>query len=102
MFLWYFVPSNTVAGLNARRFAHGRTGLRAAFPVTRLVGRLARGAVRVVLTWRVRRRTIAELAVLDDHALQDIGLHRSDIPRVARETADTYVAKRMGLTWRLQ
>ena len=102
MFLWYFVPSHAVAKINASRFAHGRTGLWTALPLTSLVGRLGRAVIKAVLTWQVRRKTFSELAVLDDHTLLDIGLHRSDIPRVARESADTYVEKRLGLARRLQ
>jgi uncharacterized protein YjiS (DUF1127 family) len=43
--------------------------------------------------WMERRRiahTTATLAALSDRTLADIGLSRGDIPRIARETSNTY------------
>ncbi|MBB3972078.1 DUF1127 domain-containing protein [Hansschlegelia beijingensis] len=38
-------------------------------------------------TWRSYRATLEELASLDDRALADINVARSEIPRVARQAA---------------
>jgi len=35
---------------------------------------------RRFIAWRERERAFAELSALDDHALADLGLRRSDIP----------------------
>ena len=37
--------------------------------------------------WRARERAYAELMALDDRSLADIGITRSDIPRIAWDTA---------------
>jgi len=37
--------------------------------------------------YRMYRRTFAELSALTNHELADIGLHRSELRGVARETA---------------
>ena len=39
--------------------------------------------IRMIQAFRRRRRTLAELSQLSDRELADIGLDRSDIPRVA-------------------
>ena len=100
MFLWYFIPSSTVADANARHFARNRPGLRALFRLLDLGARLMRTLVKAGLTWHVRRTTVAALEALDDDALDDIGLYRSDIPRVARDSAERHVANRLGLARR--
>jgi uncharacterized protein YjiS (DUF1127 family) len=94
------MPWNTVAGLNTGRLEYANSGPRASSPLTALVTRLARSLVKAGLAWHVRRKTITALEVLDDDALDDIGLHRSDIPRVARDSAETYTARRLGLVRR--
>lgn len=35
--------------------------------------------------WHMRRKTIRALSALSDHRLKDIGIERSEIPRVADE-----------------
>ena len=35
--------------------------------------------------WRKYRRTVSELGRMSNHRLSDIGIERSDIPRIARE-----------------
>lgn len=40
------------------------------------------GTGRAISEWRRRQRSYAELSVLDDRSLADIGLRRSDIPAV--------------------
>lgn len=100
MSAWNHTPWNTVAGLNTGRLEYANTGPRTTSPQTTLATRLARSLVKAVLAWHVRRKTVAALEVLDDGALDDIGLHRSDIPRVARESAETYTARRLGLARR--
>ena len=46
-----------------------------------------RGVAGELARRRLVRTTTRELAALDDRALNDIGLHRSEIPWVAAETA---------------
>ncbi|MBV9017363.1 MAG: DUF1127 domain-containing protein [Alphaproteobacteria bacterium] len=40
------------------------------------------GARNAWAAWRKRRRAYDELTALDDHALADIGIHRSEIPAI--------------------
>ena len=50
--------------------------------------RLAAGSlVETYDHWRRVRETIRQLSLLDDAALRDIGLHRGQIPGVARDHA---------------
>lgn len=44
--------------------------------------------IRFLRQWRHYNACLQELANLDDRQLADIGLSRSDIPRVAWETAE--------------
>lgn len=44
--------------------------------------------VRFVRSWKVYNRSLTELSRLGDRELADIGLTRSDIPRVAWENAN--------------
>jgi uncharacterized protein YjiS (DUF1127 family) len=44
--------------------------------------------VRFVRSWKVYNRSLTELGRLGDRELADIGLTRSDIPRVAWENAN--------------
>ena len=63
-------------------FAHpGQSGLKARFQQIRDM--LERRAVERA----VYRRTVQELRVLSDRDLADLGLHRSEIPRIATEAA---------------
>jgi uncharacterized protein YjiS (DUF1127 family) len=39
--------------------------------------------IRMIQAFRERQRNVAELSQLNDCGLADMGLHRSDIPRVA-------------------
>ena len=39
--------------------------------------------IRMIKAFRHRQRNVAELSQFSDRELADIGLHRSDIPRVA-------------------
>ena len=43
-------------------------------------------AMQRIVDYRLYRRTIRELSQLSAHDLADLGLHRSEIRRVARET----------------
>jgi uncharacterized protein YjiS (DUF1127 family) len=45
--------------------------------------------IRYVRTWRQYGAAARELSSLSDHELADIGITRSDIPRLAREHAQT-------------
>jgi uncharacterized protein YjiS (DUF1127 family) len=47
-----------------------------------LISRFADGLVGRFENWRARERAFRELSALDDRALADIGLSRSDIPYV--------------------
>jgi uncharacterized protein YjiS (DUF1127 family) len=44
--------------------------------------------VRFLQTWRRYNASLRELSQLGDRELADIGIQRSDIPRVAWETAN--------------
>jgi uncharacterized protein YjiS (DUF1127 family) len=46
----------------------------------------------LVARWQAYRLTIQELAQLSDRELDDIGLHRCDIPAVARRACDRLTA----------
>ena len=48
-----------------------------------ILGNLVHGLAR----WRQRQRAYAELAALDDRALADIGITRSEIPYVLSEAS---------------
>lgn len=43
-------------------------------------------ATQRFVNYRTYRRTVKELSVLSSHNLADLGLHRSEIRRVAHET----------------
>ncbi|HLJ21562.1 MAG TPA: DUF1127 domain-containing protein [Stellaceae bacterium] len=47
-----------------------------------MISRFADGLVGRFENWRARERAFRELSALDDRALADIGLSRSDIPYV--------------------
>lgn len=47
-------------------------------------GRPAPAPLRALLRWWRERRTAGALQELDDAALKDIGVHRCEIPAVAR------------------
>ena len=47
--------------------------------LARSLSKAARKAIAVFVAWRAFRRAESELMALDDHALKDIGLHRSEI-----------------------
>ncbi len=46
------------------------------------IGRAIVGAFEGFKRWRTRQASIRELAVLDDHLLREIGIHRSEIRTV--------------------
>ena len=47
--------------------------------LARSLSKAARKAIAVFVAWRAFRRAESELMALDDHALKDIGLHRSEM-----------------------
>ena len=68
-----------MADLNATRIAPTPLGYRIAQAVTGLRVALRRRAVH--------RQTLRELNALTPRDLQDLGLHKTDIVRIAREAA---------------
>ena len=68
--------------LNYRRLTAAGYGLLQRMAIERakdLRGEFLRGLWRQIRSWRERRAALAQLRVLDDAALKDIGLHRSGI-----------------------
>jgi uncharacterized protein YjiS (DUF1127 family) len=53
---------------------------------------------RAIAAAQEARATARALAGLDDHALHDIGVHRGNIPSVARQAAAAHLAV-AGLAW---
>ncbi len=53
-----------------------------------ILGNLLHGVAASVVGWRQRRRAYAELTTLDDRALADIGITRSEIPYVLAHAAE--------------
>jgi uncharacterized protein YjiS (DUF1127 family) len=49
----------------------------------------AMSILRFLLSWRRYNASLRELSHLDDRELADIGISRSDIPRVALESSDS-------------
>ena len=49
--------------------------------------KIAGKALRLLGQWRACRRTEMELFRLDDRELNDLGISRYDIPRIARSSA---------------
>lgn len=45
-------------------------------------------------SWKIYRSTLEELQMLSDRELDDIGISRFDVRRVAREAADMEIADR--------
>lgn len=45
-------------------------------------------AVKAHAVWREEQRIIEELSALHDRQLDELGVHRCDIPRIAREAAE--------------
>lgn len=76
--------AETIAKLLRRGAAHGASAFRAA---AGWAFRLARTTVAAFARWRWQRATARELGALDDRALKDIGLRRSDIDHVAAQVA---------------
>lgn len=65
----------------------------------RFVAWVGRTVARMWMAWRRRRavaRTIGALSELDDHVLDDIGVHRSEITSVARAAASKPGARYRG------
>ncbi|TBW36933.1 DUF1127 domain-containing protein [Siculibacillus lacustris] len=52
------------------------------------VARVAESIARSWTRFRLIRETVAELQLLDDRELADLGIDRYDIPRVAREAVN--------------
>jgi uncharacterized protein YjiS (DUF1127 family) len=66
--------SITFTGLEPLRIGALRRTL-----LARSLSKTARRAIAAFVAWRAFRRAESELMALDDHALKDIGLHRSEI-----------------------
>ena len=51
-----------------------------------MLSRFADGLIGRFENWRARERAFRELSGLDDRALADIGIHRSQIPAIIEES----------------
>ncbi|HKX11006.1 MAG TPA: DUF1127 domain-containing protein [Stellaceae bacterium] len=60
-----------------------------------MLSRFADGLVGRFENWRARERAFRELSALDDRALADIGLSRSDIPFVLEQKSVDTGASRL-------
>ena len=49
---------------------------------------MLRSIFRFLRSWRRYNASLRELSHLDDHQLADIGISRSDIPRIALDAAN--------------
>ena len=95
MYLWFMSNPDLTYRLIAGREAHADALVRASYrifggveAVLTWLGRLAEASVRAYGRWRRRRLAIRTLQGLDDRLLGDIGVARSDIRRIAEETAE--------------
>jgi uncharacterized protein YjiS (DUF1127 family) len=59
--------------------------IRKEFTAMTMLSRFADGLIGRFENWRARERAFRELSALDDRALADIGLARSDIPYVLEQ-----------------
>ncbi len=53
-------------------------------------------SVKETVRWARQQRAIGGLGTLNDHLLQDIGCHRSEIPRIARSAEVVRVCRPIG------
>ena len=48
-------------------------------------------AIKAHAIWREEQRIVEEMNALTDRHLDELGIHRSDIPQIAREAAEATV-----------
>ncbi len=105
MYLWLLsnpdITHEVVVGRGLRAEAMSRTFYAAMVRVEDLVRRIVRGAVRSAgAAWQAlarrqrRRRAMAELSVLNDRALKDIGVSRGEIYARVEELLDAEERRR--------
>jgi uncharacterized protein YjiS (DUF1127 family) len=70
-------------------FALGQNGVAGALgQIARFILRAAAAARRSIRAEQRRRETERQLSTLPDTVLKDIGLHRSEVPRIARSLSN--------------
>ena len=81
-------PAAFVAEPKSHEFANSER--RPPFAAVTAIAAFFRGLVETVAQANQRQALYRQLSALDDHMLADIGIHRTDIPRLVAQSYRTY------------